>query len=93
MKYWFFDGNEVVGPFTPKDLAQQKGFSSTSLICPENFSEDGDHWQMATQFEDMAPWLASTRPAEEEDTATFEQELDSLLKENSPFERTSTDGP
>ncbi|MBP5617060.1 MAG: hypothetical protein J6X06_04655 [Elusimicrobiaceae bacterium] len=93
MKYWFFDGNEVVGPFTPKDLAQQKGFSSTSLICPENFSEDGDHWQMATQFEDMAPWLASTRPAEEEDTATFEQELDSLLKENSPFERTTTDGP
>ena len=91
MKYWFFDGNDVVGPFTLKELTQHKSFSETSLVCPENFSDDGDHWQVAATFDELKPLFA--QKADEEDTITLEQEMDTLLKERSPlaFDKTSTD--
>ena len=95
MKYWFFDGNDVVGPFTIKELIANKGFSATSLICPEEFSDDGDHWQPASLFADVKTILTQNAPEVPEHTATFEEELDSLLRESSPlsFDGTPTDSP
>ena len=51
MKYWLFDGNDVVGPFTLGELAARPDFSATSLICAEDASEDAAGWQMASFFE------------------------------------------
>ena len=95
MKYWFFDGNDVVGPFTASELAANKGFSATSLICPEAFSDDGDHWQPALTFADLKPLFAKNPLDTQTGAVTFEEELDSLLKERSPllFEEAPTDGP
>ncbi len=94
MKYWFFNGNDVVGPFTLKELAKQKSFSETSLVCPENFSDDGDHWQVAVTFAELKPLF--THPTDENnEPATLEKELDTLLKERSPlaFDETPSEGP
>ena len=95
MKYWFFDGNDVVGPFTASELAANKGFSATSLICPEAFSDDGDHWQPALTFADLKPLFAKNPLDTQTGAVTFEEELDSLLKAGSPvlFEEVPTDGP
>ncbi len=94
MKYWFFNGNDVVGPFTLKELAKQKSFSETSLVCPENFSDDGDHWQVAVTFADLKP-LFTHSANENNDPSTLEKELDTLLKESSPlsFDETPSEGP
>ena len=51
MKYWLFDGNDVVGPFTLGEIAARPDFSATSLICAEDASEDAAGWQMASFFE------------------------------------------
>ncbi len=51
MKYWLFDGNDVVGPFTLGELASRPDFSAASLICAEDASEDAAGWQMASFFE------------------------------------------
>lgn len=93
MRYWFFDGNDVVGPFTTKELVANKGFGATSLICPEELSDDGDHWQPAALFAEVKSLLAKNSP--DESAVTFEEEMDSLLKERSPlsFDETLTEGP
>ncbi len=95
MKYWLFNGSDVLGPFTPKELAADKSFGATSLVCPENFSDDGDHWQLASTFEELAQWLTPTPLLDDEDTVTLDQELDTLLHEKSPllFDGPTTDGP
>lgn len=83
MKYWLFDGSDVVGPFTPQELAARPGFAPTSLVCPENTSDQEDSWKMASAFEELA---TTSAPAEEElDTDTFDKEMDTLLKERSPL--------
>lgn len=83
MKYWLFDGSDVVGPFTPQELAAWPGFAPTSLVCPENNSDQEDSWKMASAFEELS---AEAAPAEEElDTDTFDKEMDTLLKERSPL--------
>ena len=94
MKYWFFDGSDVTGPFSLKELTQNKSLNEMSLVCPENFSDDGDHWQVAASFDDFKPFFARNAQPDE-DTATFEQEMDTLLKESSPlvFDETPSDGP
>ena len=51
MKYWFFNGEEILGPFTPQELAAQAGFSAASLICPESASTDSLLWKTAASFE------------------------------------------
>ncbi len=93
MKYWFFDGSDVIGPFSPKELSEQKSFGETSLICPENFGEDGDHWQVAGTFDEFKPLFV--RRAAEQNDPSLEQEMDTLLKEASPlaFDQTPTDSP
>ena len=94
MKYWFFDGSDVTGPFSLKELMQNKSFSEDSLVCPENFSDDGNHWQLAVTFDDLKPFFTRDTPPDEQ-TTTFEQEMDSLLKEASPlsFDETPSEGP
>ncbi len=83
MKYWLFDGSDVVGPFTPQELTARPGFAPTSLVCPENNSDQEDSWKMASAFEELS---AEPAPAEEElDTDTFDKEMDTLLKERSPL--------
>lgn len=51
MKYWLFDGNDVIGPFAPQELAARADFSASSLICAEDASEDSAGWQMARFFD------------------------------------------
>ncbi|GEM_PF-3486328 len=51
MKYWLFDGDDVIGPFAPHELAAREDFSATSLICAEGASEDSAGWQMASFFD------------------------------------------
>ncbi len=93
MKYWFFNGSDVVGPFSLKELTEQKGFNADSLICPEACSDQDDHWQPARSFKEVEHCLLPDEP--EEDTPSFEQEMDTLLRQTSPlaFEKTNTDGP
>ncbi len=95
MKYWFFDGSDVIGPFASDELAANKSFSATSLVCPEEFSDDGDHWQPAALFAEFKPFLAKLAAQTNDTTASIDEELDSLLKERSPlaFDETPTDGP
>ncbi len=51
MKYWVFDGNDVVGPFALQEIAARADFSANTLICAEDASEDAAGWQMASFFD------------------------------------------
>ena len=51
MKYWVFDGNDVVGPFALQEIAARADFSASTLICAEDASEDAAGWQMASFFD------------------------------------------
>lgn len=109
MKYWFFDGNDVVGPFTPQELAARADFSVTiSLVCPENFSEDGNSWKPAASFADFGPDALSSgsavfpagKPAEQvqkesaaEEAALFDKEMDTFLKNPSILAGTAAPAP
>ena len=89
MKYWFFDGSDVVGPFEPSELLTRRGFAATSLVCPENFSEDQDSWQLAGSFADFHfdSQNEDSSPVEEVEPVTdsFDEELDTLLKQRNPL--------
>lgn len=105
MKYWFFDGNDVIGPFTPRELAARADFSvSFSLVCPENFSEDGDSWKIAFSFADFGPDALSSGsvvpapPVQEpeassEEAALFDKEMDTFLKNPSILAGTAAPAP
>lgn len=106
MKYWFFDGNDVIGPFTPRELAARADFSvASSLVCPENFSEDGDSWKTAASFADFGPDAlpsgsavsgdASPEPeaSTDEEAALFDKEMDTFLKNPSILAGTAAPAP
>lgn len=110
MKYWFFDGNDVVGPFTPQELAARADFSvASSLVCPENFSEDGDSWKTAASFTDFGPDALSSGSAvsgdaaepaapepdasSDEEAALFDKEMDTFLKNPSILAGTAAPAP
>lgn len=103
MKYWFFDGNDVVGPFSPQELLRRKGFSvSNSLVCPENFSEDEDSWKTASSFADFGqdgqpvPSAPAAEPTDEstaEEAALFDKEMDTFLKNPSILAGTAEPAP
>ena len=65
MKYWLFDGEDVVGPFTPQEITARAGFSDSILVCPETQSEDEHAWQMASTFEDFLPKGNKKEPAKD----------------------------
>ena len=50
MKYWIFDGSDVVGPLTPKEVAARPDFMAVSLICPEYASQKAASWRRASAF-------------------------------------------
>lgn len=50
MRYWFFNGEDVVGPLAAQELASVPGFVATSLICPEHASVNAESWQPAARF-------------------------------------------
>ena len=50
MKYWMFNGSDVIGPLTPKELAARPDFVAVSLICPEYASQKAAGWQRASAF-------------------------------------------
>lgn len=104
MKYWFFDGNDVVGPFSPQELLRRKGFSvSNSLVCPENFSEDEDSWKTASSFADFGqdgqpvpsapPAAEPTDESTAEEAALFDKEMDTFLKNPSILAGTAEPAP
>jgi len=53
MKYWLFDGKDVLGPFTLQTLAARTDFSATSLICAGETGEESDGWQLASSFDEF----------------------------------------
>ena len=53
MKYWIFDGSDVVGPLTPKELAARPDFVAVSLICPEYASQKASGWRRASSFSEF----------------------------------------
>ena len=61
MKYWLFDGEDVIGPFSPQEIAARAGFSDSILVCPETQSENEKAWQTASHFEDFSPEKLSAR--------------------------------
>ena len=98
MKYWFFDGNDVVGPFEPNELLARPGFAATSLVCPEKFSEDQDSWKLAGSFEDFHfHSKEEPLPPPPDSTDSFDEEMDTLLKQRNPLgvppDETATEGP
>lgn len=109
MKYWFFDGNDVIGPFTPRELAARADFSvDSSLVCPENFSEDGDSWKPAVSFADFgpdalpsgsavsgaaAPAVPEPEASSDDEAALFDKEMDTFLKNPSILAGTAAPAP
>ena len=103
MKYWFFDGSDIVGPFSPQELLRRKGFSvSNSLVCPENFSEDEDSWKTASSYADFGqdgqpvPSAPAAEPTDEstaEEAALFDKEMDTFLKNPSILAGTAEPAP
>lgn len=110
MKYWFFDGNDVVGPFSPQELLRRADFSvGSSLVCPENFSEDEDSWKTASSFADFQPSSSANLPSaaaraessaaaeagasSQEEADLFDKEMDTFLKNPSILAGTAEPAP
>ena len=88
MKYWLFDGSEILGPLSPQELAAQKGFGPESLVCPEPYSDQADQWQTVPHFEELRPLLKAdgTTPS----PAALDKEMHALLSEQSVVEADET---
>lgn len=65
MRYWLFDGNDVIGPLTPQCIAQRVGFSPSFLVCPEQESENEVAWRPASSFEDFNHTTHTTVPGKQ----------------------------
>ncbi len=91
MKYWFFDGNDVVGPFEPRELAARADFSvASSLVCPEKFSEDEDSWKTASSFADFGPDALSSGSvvsATDAEESSLSEEAPSSAEEAALFDK------
>ncbi len=53
MRYWLFNGEDIVGPFAPQELVVQEGFSAASMVCPEGASEDQNSWHTADSVTEL----------------------------------------
>ena len=69
MKYWIFQGNQVLGPYEPADLGRHSAFGAESLVCPEGRkgTNIGD-WQRAATVPELSAALAAG-PAPQEPAA------------------------
>ncbi len=80
MKYCLFDGGDVVGPFTAKQLLLRPGFGAHSLVCPEEHSVEGDYWKEAHFYEEFG-LTASLSPEESPAEAVSSAVSAELLEE------------
>lgn len=94
MKYFLFDGGDVVGPFTVQQLRARPGFSGSSLVCPESHSEDDDYWKVSAAYEDFGLENAgrgtpgsfpSEQETEEAEEMALQQEMSALVFEHDPL--------
>lgn len=55
MKYWIFQNNQVLGPYSTEDLSRLSSFNAESLVCPEGRkgTSMGD-WQRAGMVPDLS---------------------------------------
>ncbi len=92
MKYCLFDGGDVVGPFTAKQLLLRPGFGAHSLVCPEEYSDEEAYWKEAHFYEEFGfPAQATPRPQAEEPapvvpTEQFLKAMDTVMTELSSFQ-------
>ena len=65
MKYWIFQSNQVLGPYSPEDLSRLPSFSADSLVCSEGRkgTSMGD-WQRAGMMPDLSVVLAKAAQAQ-----------------------------
>ena len=90
MKYWVFESGDVVGPYSPQELMERDDFGPHCLVCPENKGEDSSAWQEAGQYSDFsfqthAEQELSSVEEDADKSDVFEEELNTLLEENSPL--------
>lgn len=64
MKYWIFQSNQVLGPYSPEDLSRLPSFNAESLVCPEGRkgTSMGD-WQRAGMVPDLSVALVKASSA------------------------------
>lgn len=91
MKYWLFDGEDIVGPFSPQELAARPGFSAVSMVCPESESEKQDAWKTADSFSDFEfdsetgqPTPISSQPTETPAEAAPIEQQDPVISQPTP---------
>lgn len=61
MKYWAHINNVVCGPYEKEKLAEQPGFTVSSLLCPESAAgEEANAWKAASSYPEV---LAALSPA------------------------------
>lgn len=88
MKYCLFDGGDVVGPFSAKELLLRPGFDSHSLVCPEEHSDEETYWKEAHFYEEFGfdPMQAPQPGAKAEAASAaqseqFLKEMDTVMTE------------
>ena len=64
MKYWIFQNNQVLGPYSPEDMSRLPSFTAESLVCPEGRkgTSMGD-WQRAGMVPDLSVALIKAAQA------------------------------
>lgn len=87
MKYWLFDGEDVIGPFTPQEITARVGFSDSILVCPEEKSEDENAWQTAANFEDFTAAVRTLKEKKDRETGAQNAKSPAAQK-TSPKENT-----
>lgn len=94
MRYCLFDGGDVVGPFTVKQLLLRTGFGPSSLVCPEENTADGSYWKEAYRYEEFGFEQQETPQLPEEENLSdipaqneqFSEELDNAVRELASLE-------
>ena len=86
MKYCLFDGGDVVGPFSAKELLLRPGFGAHSLVCPEEHSVEGDYWKEAHFYEEFGLTASAPEEPPSEDlssavSADLLEEMDHAVRE------------
>lgn len=52
-QYYLFEGGDIVGPFSVRELLSRAGFGAHSLVCPSEHSEEGDYWREASYYSEF----------------------------------------
>lgn len=63
MKYWYLKGGDVLGPITAAEIMKDSDFSTDSLVCPENESNNQAAWRSPLDYPDFAGLLSSDKNA------------------------------